>query len=84
MLQISIGGTDEHQFKYSMLAMVLFGLGEILGCFFIGYFIDAYGSKFAVFVNMLIIFVMSVSTLVFVWQFNYNFFAFLMCFMWGF
>jgi predicted MFS family arabinose efflux permease len=67
-----------------MLAMVLFGFGEIFGCFFIGYFIDGYGSKFSVVVNLLIIIIMSLATLVFVWDFSFGFFAYFMCFMWGF
>jgi MFS family permease len=67
-----------------MFAMVFFGVGEVLGCFFVGYFIDKYGSRFAVFINVGIIIIMSVVTLWFISLFEYNFLAFLMCFMWGF
>ena len=33
------------QYEKSMLAMVVFGLGEMLGCFFIGVVVDRRGSK---------------------------------------
>ena len=67
-----------------MLAMVLFGLGEVLGCFFIGAFIDRVGSKFAVIVNILIIILMSGVTFGFIVIFEFNALAWIMCFLWGF
>ena len=67
-----------------MLAMVLFGFGEIVGGFFIGYFIDKYSSRFAVLINVAIIVLMGIVTSIFIEQWHYNFTAFLMCFLWGF
>jgi predicted MFS family arabinose efflux permease len=67
-----------------MLAMVLFGLGEVLGCFFIGYFIDKFGSKFAVIINILIVLMMAGITFAFIIIFEFNAFAWIMCFLWGF
>jgi len=73
-----------YKFKLSMFAMVLFGVGEIMGGFFIGYFIDKYSNKTAVRYNIVIIVVMGLVTALFVEQWSYNFIAYLMCFMWGF
>lgn len=67
-----------------MLAMVLFGVGEVLGCFFVGYFIDKFGSKFAVLVNLLIILAMSGVTFAFIMIYEFNSLAWIMCFLWGF
>ena len=38
--------------------MTLFGVGEILGSFFIGFFIDKIGSKLSVFINLAIVAIM--------------------------
>lgn len=67
-----------------MLAMVLFGAGEVLGCFFIGFFVDKFGSKFAVIVNVMIILTMSGVTFGFIYLFEFNALAWVMCFLWGF
>ena len=78
-------GKDEHdQFKLSMLAMVLFGVGEILGCFFIGFIVDRYGSKVATVFNLFIILIMGLLTIGFIHNYKYGALAFLMCFFWGF
>jgi len=68
----------------SMLAMVLFGLGEVLGCFFIGAFIDKLGSKIAVLVNLFIIIVMTLVSIAFIMIYKFNSLAWIMCFFWGF
>ena len=81
----AIGGDDDHkQFKLSMLAMVLFGVGEILGCFFIGFIVDRYGSKIATIFNLLIMLTMGLVTIAFIVVYEFNYLAFLMCFLWGF
>ena len=64
--------------------MVAFGVGEVLGCFFIGFIVDRLGSKIAVYFNELIILIMTVFTIAFIIVFEYNILAFIMCFMWGF
>jgi MFS family permease len=76
--------SDEDQFYWSSLAMALFGLGEVFGCFFIGVFIDRLGSKFAVLINLLIIVAMSGVSLGFIGVFDFNALAWIMCFLWGF
>jgi predicted MFS family arabinose efflux permease len=40
-----------------MLAMVVFGIGELCGCLFIGKIIDKTNSKFAAIVDVIIIIV---------------------------
>ena len=66
-----------------MIAMVLFGLGEILGCFYIGFIVDRWGSKRAAFHNIVIVLIMGGITMGFIVQYEFGALAFLMCFMWG-
>lgn len=85
MLQDTIDSDDEqYKFGQSMQAMVLFGVGEVLGCFFIGYFVDKVGSKFSVFFNIAIVVVMAAVTFVFLYVYKFNAWAWVMCFFWGF
>ena len=84
MMQEAIGGNDlQYQFKMSMLAMVVFGLGEIIGCFYIGAIVDRFGSKTASVCNMLNIIMMTGSTVAFILVFEFNYLAWVMCFLWG-
>lgn len=64
--------------------MVLFGVGEILGCFFIGAIVDRLGSKVAALFNVLIIILMTIVTVVYISLEKYSWVAFLMTFLWGF
>jgi len=66
-----------------MLAMVLFGVGEILGCFFIGFIVDRKGSKVATLFNLGIILIMGLTTIAFIEYYQYGWLAYFMCFMWG-
>ena len=66
-----------------MLAMVGFGFGEIFGGFFIGYIVDRFGSKVAILFNLLIIIVMFGFTIAFIHVWEFNWLAWVMCFMWG-
>jgi MFS family permease len=72
------------KFKNSMLAMILFGIGEILGCFFIGLIVDKFGSKTASVMNILIMTCMTIVTFIYCWIWEFGWLAFLMCFLWGF
>lgn len=84
MMQEAIGGNDvQYQFKMSMLALVLFGVGEIVGCFFIGMVVDKFGSKTATLVNLFNITTMIGVTVMFILQFEFNYLAWIMCFLWG-
>jgi MFS family permease len=66
MLQGSIEGDEKEKFKWSMLAMVFFGFGEIFGSFFIGYFIDKKSSRYAAGVNVLIMIILATITFWFI------------------
>lgn len=64
--------------------MSLFGIGEILGSFFIGFFIDKIGSKLSTLVNLAIIAIMGGCSLAYIIGEKWNALAWLMCFFWGF
>ena len=64
--------------------MTLFGVGEILGAFFIGFFIDKIGSKLSTLINLAIIAIMGGVSLGYIIGEKWNVFAWLMCFLWGF
>lgn len=63
--------------------MIAFGVGEILGCFFIGWVVDRFGSRKAAWVNVGICLVMTIVTVAFLLLNQYNALAFIMAFMWG-
>jgi predicted MFS family arabinose efflux permease len=67
----------------SMIAMVIFGVGEVCGCIVIGQIIDNQGSKFVAVVNAIIVVVMTFVTLAFLGINEFNILAFLMTFLWG-
>ena len=63
--------------------MIGFGVGEILGCFFIGFVVDKFGSRKAAWVNVGICLIMTAVTLVFLILNKYNASAYVMTFLWG-
>lgn len=67
-----------------MLAMVFFGAGEVLGCFFIGQIVDRMGSKAATVTIVIIELIMGAFTLAYIIVFTYGYLAYILCFMWGF
>ncbi len=67
-----------------MLAMVLLGVGEILGCFFIGAIVDKFGSRTAIICNLVCILLMIESTIWYIVVYQFNYMAWIMCFFWGF
>lgn len=79
----SVVGTDAEQQYKAVLAMIAFGVGEILGCFFIGWIVDRFGSKNAAWANVGICLVMTVVTVAFLVVNEYNALAYIMAFMWG-
>ena len=84
MMTKTINADPKQQFKLSMLAMTLFGVGELVGCFFIGYFVDKLGSKICTILNLLIAMTMFILTFINIWQYEFSWLAFFMCFFWGF
>ena len=76
---------EHYKYKISMLCMVSFGVGEVLGCFFIGYFIDKIGSRISSIINVVLVIVMGAVTIMFVkWPFFSVYIGHVMCFFWGF
>lgn len=67
MMSGAYGGDDNAlQFKWSMLAMVGFGFGEILGGFVVGYIVDRFGTKMAILWDLLVMVIMFIITLIFI------------------
>jgi MFS family permease len=84
MMVQAIGGNDsQYQFKMSMLALALFGVGEIVGCFYIGFVVDKFGSRVATICNLINIIAMIGTTVAFIIVFEFNYMAWIMCFLWG-
>jgi predicted MFS family arabinose efflux permease len=67
-----------------MLAMLVFGIGEVLGSFFIGQIIDSQGSKLVSLINVVLIVVTAFVTLAFLGINQFNLLAFVMTLLWGF
>ena len=63
--------------------MIVFGVGEVCGCLFIGQMIDNYGSKMVSLINVAIVVLMTFVTLAFLGINQFNLLAFLMTFLWG-
>ncbi|CDW81164.1 major facilitator superfamily protein [Stylonychia lemnae] len=84
LMALTVDDDEQVKFKKSMLAMIAFGAGEVLGCFFIGFFVDKFGSKVASVVNIILVILMTLSTLGYCIAWQYGWQAFLMCFLWGF
>jgi hypothetical protein len=84
MMTVVIEGDNHYKFKWSMLAMVGFGFGEIFGGFFIGFIVDKFGSRLAIISNVLIMLTMFGVTIAFILSYEFNALAWAMCFLWGF
>ena len=65
LIQATVEGPDEARFELANYAFIMFGLGEILGCFFIGFIVDKYGSRPATFANIAIMSVMAGVTILY-------------------
>jgi predicted MFS family arabinose efflux permease len=75
--------SNEDSFMKSMLSMVAFGVGEMLGGLLIGQVVDRVGQKAAILTNVFLIALQTGVTLIFLYIFEYNWLAFAMTFMWG-
>ncbi|CDW80707.1 major facilitator superfamily protein [Stylonychia lemnae] len=75
--------SDSDKLSKSMLAMVAFGVGEVVGGLLIGYLIDTKGSKFVVIANVVIMILMVFFTIFYSVAFTYSPLAFVMTFLWG-
>ena len=63
--------------------MIAFGFGEVVGAFFMGWFIDNYNAKRATIMNMVIIVLMILITLISISTEKFSWLSFLMSFLWG-
>ena len=85
MLTSTMKDTETNeQYEQSMKAMVVFGFGEMLGCFFTGFMIDRRGSKFASLLDLVSIIITVSVTLLFLMMNEFSVLGYLMTFMWGF
>lgn len=64
--------------------MAVFGVGEVLGAFFIGYIVDHFGSRSACLVNVGILIATTIFFIEFLVINQYNALTFLTTFFWGF
>jgi len=84
IMAATIEGDDQTKFMKAIYPMILFGVGEILGCFFIGFIVDKYGSRPAAFCNIIIMLLMTGATSAYCIVYDYSWLAYVMCFLWGF
>ena len=77
------GKTEDEQLQGALFGMTAFGVGEVLGGFLHGLLIDKIGSKKTVFFNLIIIAALFVSTMMSLWQLEYNYLTFITTFLWG-
>lgn len=64
--------------------MIAFGVGEVVGSYFIAYIIDRFGNRVATAVIELVICLMMGSIFAFLVVYEFGAWAVIMCFMWGF
>ena len=86
MLQASgFDSLDDQQLNYekAMLAMVVLGAGEMLGGQLVSIAINKLNSKLACLLLVVLIFLMSSSTISFLVLYQFNFLAYVTCFLWG-
>ena len=77
------GKSDTDQLQSALFGLVAFGVGEVIAGFIHGLLIDKIGSRATTFVNMSIILVVIIVTELSLYQLEYNWLSFLMCFLWG-
>lgn len=69
--------------QYALLTMISFGIGEVIGGFFMGWFLDRFNPKKGIITILIIIIVMIGITLWSIGIERYNFITFMMSFAWG-
>ncbi|CDW80475.1 major facilitator superfamily protein [Stylonychia lemnae] len=76
-------GDDQYKVSQSMLTMVSFGAGEILGSLFSGWLIDKYGNKKTALFNIFLVLIQTGLTLVYLINYKYSWFSYVLTFVWG-
>ncbi len=74
---------SEDKLERSIIAMCIFGIGQVFGGLLVGQIIDRRGSRYVAIVNVLLVLIMLFVTLAFLGINKFNLLAFLMTFMWG-
>ena len=67
----------------ALYGMVCFGFGEVIGGIAMGQVIDRCGSKMGSIKNVIIALAMCATTYASLYQLEYNYMSFIMCFVWG-
>lgn len=66
-----------------MLALCSLGVGEIIGAFGMGYFIDKVGPKKGSFIIVVLVFLQTIIVILYILLDTYSMLAFFMTFVWG-
>lgn len=66
-----------------MLAMMMFGVGSLLGTSSLGYISDNFNKRVGIFTNIMFMIFMTCVSLNFLYEYKYSWLAFLMAFVWG-
>eukprot|EP00347_Sterkiella_histriomuscorum_P015929 403355148 len=81
---LQLAPPNNRKLQLALLAMVAFGLGEMSGGLFIGYFIDKYSTKKSVIINIINLSLITLFTLIQLLRNRYDTLTFIMTFLWGF
>ncbi|CDW90286.1 major facilitator superfamily protein [Stylonychia lemnae] len=76
-------GDDQYKFSQSMLTMVSFGIGEIVGSLVSGFMIDKYGNKKTVLLNILLISIQTIIMIICMIDYRFSYFSYFLTFTWG-
>ena len=77
------GGDDHAQFFWPLMAMIAFGLGDMVGAFLEGQLVDRLGTQKSLVGLLVIILTCAATTLVFNEIHEFTALAFVMSFFWG-
>jgi predicted MFS family arabinose efflux permease len=75
--------SEAEKFELSMLAMMALGVGEIIGAYLMGRFVDLLGPKTSCLVNMVLVLLSSLTVIYYLFRNDYGFLAYFMAFIWG-
>ncbi|CDW90524.1 major facilitator superfamily protein [Stylonychia lemnae] len=76
-------GNDNHKIYISMLSMVFFGIGNIVGSLFIGWTIDKYGNKKSAWCIILFLSIQTIVMLGYLIDYEYSWLTYALTFVWG-
>ncbi|CDW83659.1 major facilitator superfamily protein [Stylonychia lemnae] len=76
-------GDYQYKISNSMLTMVTFGTGELIGSLFTGWMIDKYGNKKTVTINIVLVSIQTILKLIYLINYKFSWFAYFLTFVWG-